>query len=65
MIETLKGILNEESKKHAKDPKAKEFQKASMEFDRLVKIGLAKKRGYSLQTIDQMVKDRASYKSNG
>jgi hypothetical protein len=53
MLEDLTKILTEQSEKYSDDPKIKEFEMASEEFSKLVEQGLAKRRGYTLLTIDQ------------
>lgn len=44
----LINMLNQESKKHRSDPVVKRFIKADKEFNELVKMGLASRRGNNL-----------------
>jgi hypothetical protein len=61
MLEDLTKTLKEQSAKHSKDHKLKEFEKASEEFSKLVKQGIAKRRGYTLLTIDQAHLHRVNF----
>lgn len=52
IVENLKNTLEIEGKKLQNDATLASFEQASIEFDKLVQSGLAKRRGYNLMTIE-------------
>jgi hypothetical protein len=48
----LQKVLKERSDKFDNDPDIIEYQNAVQEFEKLVQMGVAKHRGYTLSTIE-------------
>ncbi len=64
LVNSLKKVILDQSLKFKDDATLKAFEKASIEFDKLVKSGIAKKRGYNLMTIDGKHLQKFSCNSN-
>jgi len=53
IVSDLNNTLREEAAKLENDPKLKAYEKALIEFNKMVESGLIKRRGYTLQTFDE------------
>lgn len=56
--------LDNEANKFKNDPVVREFDKADKEFSKLVKEGLAKRRGNNLMPADQVHTKRHSFNTS-
>lgn len=52
IVKSLENTLKKEGKRFENDKILLEFEQASIEFEKLVERGIAKKRGYNLMTIE-------------
>jgi hypothetical protein len=52
IVKNLETILEKESNKFKDDSTLTAFEKASIEFNKLVQNGVVKRRGYNLMTIE-------------
>lgn len=52
IVKSLENTLKKEGKRFENDKILLEFEQASIEFEKLVEKGIAKKRGYNLMTIE-------------
>ncbi len=64
IIKKFEYTLLKKEKKYQNDTKLASFEQASIEFEKLVKSGLLKKRGYNLMTIERKHLNRFSINSN-
>jgi hypothetical protein len=64
VVTSLTQELEKESKKFQGDATLVAFEQASIEFEELVKKGIAKRRGYNLMTIEGKHLQRYCVNSN-
>ncbi len=64
IIKKFEYTLLKKEKKYQNDTKLASFEQASIEFEKLVKSGLLKKRDYNLMTIERKHLNRFSINSN-
>lgn len=60
----LQKALQIAEEKFEGDNTVKQFEKASKEFEKLVELGIAKKRGYNLMTIDKAHLQSVGFNTN-
>ncbi|MHB8260319.1 MAG: hypothetical protein ACYDCN_05860 [Bacteroidia bacterium] len=57
----LLEVIKVESQKFQNNPKVLEYEKATVDFKKMVEQGLIKERGYNLQTVESAHLNRVSF----